>query len=614
MSTKTSIKRIAAVAAVALTLGGFSAVSAHATAPAVGGNAGVNQTSSVVTGTYKAITITPGSSDAYYTITSAGVGSVFFPATSTGNTLTTSGATTIWSQGTGAVGTGSGASWSGTLLVSALSATAGTQTITVTGNVSTAVTYTITWGAAQTVSAANSTAIFNTAASGVLNATTDGTAVVSKAINTVAGTIKVVINGSDGAAFTNGTATIGASIAGSGLVVVNTNANLTDTGTARTSSFAANTAYVHVSADGTAGTGTITVTATDPNTGTSVVVATKTVTFFGSLAALTATQNLSVASTAGATLGYTGAASSASNVPAVVIKAVDSAGNLVKGLTGGNFGATSSDSTVMSSTITATEDTGLNGSGYYNVQVTSIAAASGKSATLTFWYSTDSGVTKISTSPVTFTLGGTTIASVAVTFDQATYAPGDKVTATLTAKDSSGNPVADGAYGIFSDASPASFAGFATSAQITSAIFAETAALTLSKGTATSTFYAPYADGTVNVSATLPATNTNSGLAAALEGTKVTGSFAVTNPSSAASQAAVDAANEATDAANAATDAANNAMDSADAAQQAALDAGDKADAALAAVTDLATKVSAIASQIASLSALVKKIAAKVKA
>ena len=32
MSTKTSFKRIAAVAAVALTLGGFSAVSAHATA------------------------------------------------------------------------------------------------------------------------------------------------------------------------------------------------------------------------------------------------------------------------------------------------------------------------------------------------------------------------------------------------------------------------------------------------------------------------------------------------------------------------------------------------------------------------------------------------------
>ena len=35
MSTKTSIKRIAAVAAVALTLGGFSAVSAHADAPIV---------------------------------------------------------------------------------------------------------------------------------------------------------------------------------------------------------------------------------------------------------------------------------------------------------------------------------------------------------------------------------------------------------------------------------------------------------------------------------------------------------------------------------------------------------------------------------------------------
>jgi hypothetical protein len=35
MSTKTSIKRIAAVAALALTLGGFSAVSAHAAAGTV---------------------------------------------------------------------------------------------------------------------------------------------------------------------------------------------------------------------------------------------------------------------------------------------------------------------------------------------------------------------------------------------------------------------------------------------------------------------------------------------------------------------------------------------------------------------------------------------------
>ena len=149
MSTKTSIKRIAAVAAVALTLGGFSAVSAHAAAtPAIiagttaGGTAGANVTATAVNGTYTAFTITAGT-DKYYTITSTG-GSVFYPSTVASSTLSASGSAEIWSAGSGAVGTGT---FAGTesLTVSALSATAGSQVVTIKGDTSAAQTLTITW-------------------------------------------------------------------------------------------------------------------------------------------------------------------------------------------------------------------------------------------------------------------------------------------------------------------------------------------------------------------------------------------------------------------------------------------------------------------------------------
>ncbi len=86
MSTKTSFKRIALVAATALALGGLSAVSAYATAgqaistttgtiTGTPGVAGASILSSVTTGTYSVETVTSGAADHVYTITSTGVGS-----------------------------------------------------------------------------------------------------------------------------------------------------------------------------------------------------------------------------------------------------------------------------------------------------------------------------------------------------------------------------------------------------------------------------------------------------------------------------------------------------------------------------------------------------------
>jgi hypothetical protein len=192
MSTKTSIKRIAAVAAVALTLGGFSAVSAHATTPpAVGassgavstthGAAGYNSTSKATVGTYVVETVTAGSADNVLTITSTGVGSISVAATpasvstsggavttadSTANSYTVSGSTITWFTGS-APGTVATLFNTGVLTFAVTSAVAGTQTITVKGINSAAITETITWGAAPVVAAANSLVV----ASGTTNAT-----------------------------------------------------------------------------------------------------------------------------------------------------------------------------------------------------------------------------------------------------------------------------------------------------------------------------------------------------------------------------------------------------------------------------------------------------------
>jgi hypothetical protein len=125
-------------------------------------------------------------------------------------------------------------------------------------------------------------------------------------------------------------------------------------------------------------------------------------------------------------------------------------------------------------------------------------------------------------------------------------------------------------------------------------------------GVATTAFNAPISDAAaVTISATAPASST-------IVITPAT--FSVSSGSSDAANAATDAANEATDAANAATDAANAAADSADAATQAAQDAGDKADAALAAVTALSQQVTTLLAKVAALASTIAKIAKKVKA
>ena len=365
--------------------------------------------------------------------------------------------------------------------------------------------------------------------------------------------------------------TVSAVISGSGLIAFN-NAGPSANGTARAASSTltgTNVTYIGVSADGTAGPSTLTISVTDTATGITTVLATKTFTFYGPVASLKAVQNNSVIGSGGATSGTNSGTANNSTfalTPAVVVTALDANGIAISNVAGSISGL-SSDLTVLQSVTTLGEDTnGVNGgAGHYNSAITSNAGSvSGKSATLTFRYTTD-GVNFISAAPLNFTIGGTIPATVTIGLDKATYVPGAKATLTITAKDSAGNPVADGLY-----ANLFSAAGVTSSAAVQGTL--PGASVTFNKGVSTSTLYAPVSPVAFTISGTLGAS-----VATVAQGTVVSATATVTgttvDPGTAANATAI-------------------------AALQATV-------ATLA--TTIASLVAAITAQIAALSALIKK-------
>jgi hypothetical protein len=487
---------------------------------------------------------------------------------------------------------------------------AGTYTAVVAKNVvvagvsttTTQQTFTITGVAAATrgvINVANSTSLITDSATTVSTNTladikantdikTDSTVLKAKTTSAVAA-IRVVLKDGQVTPAGVGSKELVASVAGSGLVSAIAASTGYRVATATTDSDG--TAAFLVYGDGTAGVGTITITQ-----GTTVI-GTETVTFTGSVAAIAATVKKAVISTT----------NSASQSAAIEIKATDSAGNLVTGLTTGSFTATSSNTAVLSSTITVAEGTSAektaltnNGPGYYYVTVSSAAAgtiASGATATLTVKY-TLADATSVSTAATAFTAGGATIYGVTLTADMATANAGDKVTLTMSATDKAGNPIADGTYVVL-DTTTATVpnAGALTSTQsLTDKLFG-TGAIKFASGKATSSFFAP--QNKVTLSGLLGAA---APLDTTIQKTTVSIEVAVSN---AGVDAATDAASEATDAANAATDAALAAADAADAATAAAEDAS----AAVAKLAkDVNTQLKALKKQITALTALVNRL------
>ncbi len=278
-----------------------------------------------------------------------------------------------------------------------------------------------------------------------------------------------------------------------------------DAGTLDAGTDKAGVVYVGVYADGTAGVSTIRITA-----GTTVL-ATKTVTFYGNVAKVVATQAMSVASTGGAALGTAGSATAA----AVYVKLTDSNGNpAVAAVT-----ATPVDTAVIASgtcTMVAAAP------GTYGCSITSAANTSGKSTTVVF-SAVGASAAVIKSDAVTFTLGGTTPSTVALSFDKTTYTSGAPVVLTITAKDASGNPVADGTKANLTATAGLAF-NYATGLSTTLAVIDT---LVFLKGVTTIKTFAPLSGGSISVSGTL-----GTGVATAAQGSAVTASAAVTDASS----------------------------------------------------------------------------------
>ena len=452
------------------------------------------------------------------------------------------------------------------------------------------VTWTVTVAAADTVSTGASTATLRAGEATIAEGTaegTDSTVTASRSALvtdiTAEATIYVI---EKTALLTAGNDSLTVTVSGEAYVSAATGVRATSGKAITVAHTAANQAAgtgtpIYIWATGTAGTATITVT-----TVSGLLLGTKTVTFFGSAASI-------AIDTVYGTIGRAGGYSYADAMDVVV---ADSAGTPV---VGASVTIVSGNPAAVASGTCADAYLGVS-DGYYTCEFTSsVGSKSGDKATLTI------RVPVPSSSPTTYytvtadvTLGGSK-ATETVAFDKATYSPGEGMVVTRTAKDSSGNPVYDGASAVALTGNKninAIAAGSYLNGSVTTSTMYGTTVLKQY------TVFAPAAGGEF----------TYSGLGGASNLVLISASATVTDDAAtAAASAAGDAAAEATDAANAATDAANAAAEAADAATAAAQDAADAVAALSAQVAEL---ISGLKAQLRSLTNLVIKIQKKVKA
>jgi hypothetical protein len=640
MSTKTITKRIALVAASALALGGFSVISAPQASAAV-----VQVTATKVTSiNLKASTTSPTAGVAMAVQVGATVAAQAYINEADNFAIKWAGALTSYPSGgfsavapavnAGALATeltdttadGSGrlsTAVSGSQLVSSSGAAKGLAAATVTATATSGIgkftftpsvagTYVITvWNenntdgiinpgeTQQTISitvAAASTFATGTSSAYLIdgNGTNVGTPTTdalgasgSKTMSTAnVAAITVSLKDANNVAMTSGN-TITATISGSGGVGGST-ADAPQAGqcsattivrSVSVSADAVNTVYV--CADGTAGTGTVTISVTNA-AGVTATLATKTVTFYGTITKLEVVSTpMSILRAGGFQAGAITALDglTATTTPAVVLKATDSGGNLVQGLStiAGVPASTSviASTTVGEDTVANDADSTYGGPGYYVAHVTSATSAvSGNTTTVTYRIIDPAGDgTTYLTAVATFTVGGS-VASETLSFDKTSYIPGEAIVLTRTAKDSAGNPVYDGA------ASPAVTFNKAVGGTAPAASFYVGGKKATSA--TTPTLFAPAVSGDFTAQATSSATGTPTITAAATVEGDADASLAL-------------------DAANAATDAANNAYDEAQNATQAASDA-------LAAVTALAKQVKSLIASVKKLTKAVAKL------
>jgi len=314
-------------------------------------------------------------------------------------------------------------------------------------------TVTITVGTAAVaggINATTSTAVMNAAAT--WSSTTEATVTASRTASTTpVAAIKVTLAQTAGAITT--TTAVTTSITGSGSLYLNDNNDHTTsvigTGRSLSSTIAginAETFYVMVAPDGNSGVGTVTITA-------GTYTATKTVTFYGSAASYKATTILNAT------------ANGATTNDAVIVCAADSAGIAVPSSTiyaysGDTTVATvaTSGSTVSSAVVEdlngATGDTtpkeidptlyvGAKAIGCIGFAVVGLSQTTKSSVVLTFGNAATQATSTVTTT-ATVNVGSVAATTATLTTDKTTYAPGEKMTVTLTLKDSAGRLVGAG--------------------------------------------------------------------------------------------------------------------------------------------------------------------------
>jgi hypothetical protein len=419
-------------------------------------------------------------------------------------------------------------------VVQMTSAATGPATLTVrtinstTGVTSTLYTATVTYGAAPAISAGNSTAFLSEGSDCATSDDVGGVTLARTASTSVQATICVLVKDQNAVAV-NGSA-ITATISGPGLISIKTSNTTGDAGGARAAALTAttqantNASTIGISADGTAGVGTITITA-----GTTVI-ATKSITFYGSAAKYTATTILNAV------------ANGSTTTDAVVVCATDSAGIAVPSAV---IYATSGDTTVasvatsattVSSAVTEDLDTGSANTviapaayqaakavGCAGFAVTAASQIVKDSVVITFRDSATAALATVSAT-ATVKVGSVAASSITLTADKTSYAAGEKMVLTLTFKDAAGRLVGAGPGTATLDdvlVSSASLSG--------DALFAANNNTKL--GVKTATVYAPLSGGTLTISGETGVAGTY--VAAAAAGKALSLTPTVANPNAA---------------------------------------------------------------------------------
>jgi hypothetical protein len=406
--------------------------------------------------------------------------------TAASSSVTTTAKFAVYLAGTATVptaGTSAAPAQTGTYVVRIKPAAVGKTVLVGSANQTLTITVTTATTQSTTVAAATSTAYMQTTTTDAKLAAQDSTvlAIKTAAPSAAVANIWLTAKNAAGASPAN-LESVTATISGAG-TLGSSNANTGNTSKGRSIIINPNTDYVAVFADGNSGVGTITLTGQTSG----VLLSTKTVTFTSDKATKYAAST--IASTDSSVIAVAGTTK-------VSFLAQDADGYLVANLTGGtDYYAFSTDTTVA----TVATYGSMSATTGYNIIVTGVKAGTTQ---IVFGNASTLAASTIKSVGVNVRVGTATPSNVTVTTDKASYAPGEKITLTVTILDAAGLAVvgATSYAGIFSST------GVTTSVQLgaSSATLPGSAIADYSNtsNTKTYTLYAPTVGGPVTLSYT----------------------------------------------------------------------------------------------------------------